>query len=664
MSKNSGRALIAAGLLSISLAACKDTANAEGFNNNPETAIESIYNNEYDINAIMHVPIKISSEEFHPYECTEFFTLLKYAQLYDFSLNGDTLSPDYVNNKNIIVKAISTNGDLTLIELANGQRKYVASSDLVEPLTFERDSVNNCIKDTPSKTNDDYTVNNKALIYNRDGFCVGYLEEGTRCLEISRSRDYVFVITENDEYYFIHSDNVTLTVKCHKGLFAPRKLKKTSDQLRPWNMNQSNWVSDRNQDVVWNIVFDNDVFVENTEHPYRTLHDKQLIYFVDGEIIPKYYSENALVRVISESENNAYVEFCDGSRGYVARRALDTALVVDRNSFAPILGNRNQLTRDWDSLFDINGVYQGPVWPGTEVLALETNGEYTLVEFKDGDRGYILSSNLIEAEHQVGRYVYLNPTTEYYWPNKDGVLERVTTDYFSKGCITYLFYIDGDYAYIGDYYCRENYFVKVSDLDMSYNIEDVSKYGYAVKDTVMSSNIDGTGTTTPVDDFDLYCVYYNCGEYSYVYNTHTRDYGYVKTSDLATINGSFYFADLDAQRVYYYDDHEGKYYYMTHEWPIRSGNDANPSHEGAFDIDWKAKDFAFTHYPGAYANYWIPFNEYGEGFHDLIGDDEQNYGNEDYHTYGSHGCIRVPVEASEFIYNTSPVGTMVLVNRK
>ena len=42
----------------------------------------------------------------------------------------------------------------------------------------------------------------------------------------------------------------------------------------------------------------------------------------------------------------------------------------------------------------------------------------------------------------------------------------------------------------------------------------------------------------------------------------------------------------------------------------------------------------------------------------------KNYGNEAYHIYGSHGCIRVPVEASEFIYNTSPVGTMVLVNRK
>ena len=663
MNKKSRRALIAAGVLSIGLASCK-AATADGFNkdNNPSTAIESVYNNENNLDYLVYNTTQINEEEFKEFDHTQFYTLLEGTQVYDFALNSLNLSPDYVNGKNIMVKGISTNGDITLIELADGQRKYVSSYVLVEPLVFERNQVNNCIE-YEKTNNDDYTVNTTSLVYNRDGICVGFLEEGTRCLDIATSGDYVFVITENDEYFFIHKDNISLTKKYHKGLFAPKKLEKSNEQLSPYIMNQSSWVQNRNQDVVWDVVFDNDVFVENTEQPYRTLFDKQLVYFRNGNITPTYFSDNGLVKVLSESENNAYVEFCDGSRGYVAKRALGNALVLDRNSFAPILRNRNQLTKDWDWLYDTNGVGQYPVYPGTEVLALETNGEYTLVEFQDGSRGYITSNNLIEAEYQISRYVYLKPGTDYYY-EKDGQIIKLNSEEHTSGAITYLFYIDGEYAYIGDYYCRENYLVKVSDIDMNYNIEEVQKFGYVQRDTSMNSEINGTGTTSNVDDYDLYWVYYNCGEYSYVYNEHTRECGYIKTSELTTFTGCFYFVDLDAQRVYYYDDHNGQFYYMTHEWPIRSGNDSNPSHEGAFDIDWKAKEWEFTTYRGSYAHYWIPYNEYGEGFHDLIGDDEQNYGNEAYHIYGSHGCIRVPVEASEFIYNTSPVGTIVLVNRK
>ena len=72
----------------------------------------------------------------------------------------------------------------------------------------------------------------------------------------------------------------------------------------------------------------------------------------------------------------------------------------------------------------MNGVFQEHIWPGTEVLALETNGEYTLVEFQSGNRGYLLSSDLIEAEHQVSRYVYLKPGTDYYY-EKDGEIIKL-----------------------------------------------------------------------------------------------------------------------------------------------------------------------------------------------------------------------------------------------
>ena len=227
-----------------------------------------------------------------------------------------------------------------------------------------------------------------------------------------------------------------------------------------------------------------------------------------------------------------------------------------------------------------------------------------------------------------------------------------------------MLFIEGDYAYIGDYRGIDCDYVRLSDVDFNYNIEEILHYGYVSRDTYMYDNIDGTGQSHPVDDFDLYWIYYRCGEYTYVRNERNWDEGgyFVKSSEVTTLPEEFYFVDLDEQRLYYYYMFYNRY--TTKEWPTRTGNDNNPTHEGIFDIDWKAKDWEFTTFRGSYAHYWIPYNEYGEGFHDLIGDDEQNYGNEAYHQYGSHGCVRVPLNASEYIYNNSPVGTMVLVNRK
>ncbi len=667
MPKNRGKALFAATVLTLGVGSCAVVSAEETPKKSAEpNAIVSTYNydNRSNIDGYIEGPIAIKEEDFSSFSSETLFTLFSGIQLYDYSSNSTFICPDTINNKTVVVRGIKTNGDITLIELPNGQRKYVYADDLVQRITFEKeDNERRDFKNlTVSDTNDDYTVNKDAYVYNREGICEGYLEEGTRCLEIARVDNYMFVITENEDYLFIKINDVTLTKQYNKSLFAPKKLDIDKEKLMPYKIYQFSWF-DTNSST-WSVDLDGEVFTDNIEQPYRTIYKNNRIFYRNGDLEPSSNTEGLLVKVIRESENLAYVMFEDGTYGYVSKRALAEALILDRSKFTPTIQNRNQLTRNWTYFYSMNGAYQDHIWPGTDVLVIETDGTYALIEFKSGERGYLLMDDLIESENKVNRYTYIKPDAKFYYKNPGCDYEELDDEYYKGGCITYLFYIDGEYAYVGDYYCRENYFVKVKDLDLNYNITDVSAYGYVSKDTNMNSKIDGTGVITSVDDFDLYWIWYNCGDYSYVYNVKSKEYGYIKTDELKTLSGCFYYVDIDAQRVYYYDDHDGRYYTVSHEWPMRSGNDANPSHEGAFDIDWKAKDFAFTTHPGAYAKYWIPFSEYDEGFHDLVGDDEENYGDESYHTIGSLGCFRVPVKASEFIYNTSPVGTMVLVNRK
>jgi len=60
----------------------------------------------------------------------------------------------------------------------------------------------------------------------------------------------------------------------------------------------------------------------------------------------------------------------------------------------------------------------------------------------------------------------------------------------------------------------------------------------------------------------------------------------------------------------------------------------------------------------SFVNYWMPYNR-GEGLHDATW--RQEFGGDIYKTNGSHGCINMPLEVAEKVYNTVNVGTVVEV---
>lgn len=289
------------------------------------------------------------------------------------------------------------------------------------------------------------------------------------------------------------------------------------------------------------------------------------------------------------------------------------------------------------------------------VTVLESNDSYSYTLFSNNTKGYVLNSSLIKcANLSNGEYIMVEE-------NKEDILLTNAYLYGKNGM--YIGYVcenencnviatNGEYTLISLSDGRQGY---VLNRSLTNNHKEINGYGYIRSGMPVYSNINLTDVAYNIPEDQLIYVQYINEKYASIIDNDSNMM-YVRTSEL---DKDFIVIDLNTQRMDCYLD-----YQLSASWGTRSGKDSTPTHTGSFDIDWKATDWEFTNYPGSHARYWIPINEYGEGIHDLVGDDEQNYGNEAYHAYGSHGCIRVPRAASEFVYENYEVGDMVLVRKR
>ena len=115
-------------------------------------------------------------------------------------------------------------------------------------------------------------------------------------------------------------------------------------------------------------------------------------------------------------------------------------------------------------------------------------------------------------------------------------------------------------------------------------------------------------------------------------------------------NNSFIEINLQDQYLWFY--RKGKLVMST---PIVSGSIANstPTPAGAFSVSYTKKDAKLAGADYSYTvQYWVPFNG-NIGIHDATWR-TTNYGDDTYLTAdGSHGCIEVPLEAAQLIYENA-----------
>lgn len=147
-------------------------------------------------------------------------------------------------------------------------------------------------------------------------------------------------------------------------------------------------------------------------------------------------------------------------------------------------------------------------------------------------------------------------------------------------------------------------------------------------------------------------------EYDNWYFVMTNEYkfGFINKAYTKDLDDTFVVVDLSEQRLYMYNNDE--LYYIT---PVTTGKDSTPSDIGLFEIYSKETDRYLTgdDYK-AFVNYWMPYNR-GEGLHDASW--RNVFGTQNYKTSGSHGCINIPPEIADNIYENSKVGTKVLVHK-
>ena len=287
------------------------------------------------------------------------------------------------------------------------------------------------------------------------------------------------------------------------------------------------------------------------------------------------------------------------------------------------------------------------------VTVKASSDKYSLVRLATGETAYVdniyltKNPNLHNGEYSV---VEKNKDTvltmDAYLYNNNGTYMQ----FLKAGEKCHMVATNGEYTLITLEDGTSGY---VLDMSLMNFYQQINGYAFISKGTTIYRDKNMKEAYRTSED-EVIEVAFITGRYAAIFDGSTQDYLYVSPDALKS---KFIVVDLNAQRMHCFNDYQN-----TKTWPTRTGKDSSSTTTGAFDIDAKIPDWEFTTFPGSYANYWIPIDPVTqEGIHDLVGDDEWNYGNEAYHDRGSHGCIRVPKEASAYVYETYQIGDIVFV---
>ena len=132
--------------------------------------------------------------------------------------------------------------------------------------------------------------------------------------------------------------------------------------------------------------------------------------------------------------------------------------------------------------------------------------------------------------------------------------------------------------------------------------------------------------------------------------------GYVYNDSIEMLPDLFVEVDISDQVVRLYKDK--KILLVT---DTVTGNPETPTYKGYFSVTYKERD-TYLVGPGyrSHVDYWIPFDG-DNGLHDASW--RSTFGGDIYLGNGSHGCVNLPNEAAETIYDNVEAGTKVLVHR-
>ena len=437
------------------------------------------------------------------------------------------------------------------------------------------------------------------------------------------------------------------------------RLKKTSEILSEHDIDHSAKIE---------FVINEKAEIENggelidlDKYPYYDIMNKDMVVAGDTTCYKKFkdhaYEENKIsagtkVKALQDNGEYTIIMLDDNSVRYVKSSTLSHYVDLHTSSYTEV--NKKAFLYA-STIYNEYGINIGEI-SNRDVTLLKRSNDYSLVRLdllEYNNLVYVPNENVYEKASLYN--------SDYYEDKCKMITTTKTNVYDSEGRIlstiepcthVNVLYKNNEYAYFQNE--DKNGYVSLSNLKIE--LDAVNRYAYLKNDACIYKDYTLNEEVYYLPKNNLVYVLEASDGIAYVYTLYSNVF--MKSSDLELLDYNFIDIDLGDQRIDCYLNNE-----IKGSWGTRSGKDSTPTDEGVYDIDYKAKDFEFTTFRGSYAKYWIPYSENGEGIHDLIGDDEQNYGNEAYHTYGSHGCVRVPKEASEFVYNNYEPGDMVLVHK-
>jgi len=132
--------------------------------------------------------------------------------------------------------------------------------------------------------------------------------------------------------------------------------------------------------------------------------------------------------------------------------------------------------------------------------------------------------------------------------------------------------------------------------------------------------------------------------------------GYVNKNYIKELEGTYITIDISDQKIVLYKNND-----VLVTSNITTGKNSTPTNIGLFKIYNKERSrYLIGEDYKSYVEYWMPFDG-GIGLHDASW--RNKFGGEIYKKNGSHGCVNLPPEVAQTIYENVKIGTKVLVHK-
>ena len=142
----------------------------------------------------------------------------------------------------------------------------------------------------------------------------------------------------------------------------------------------------------------------------------------------------------------------------------------------------------------------------------------------------------------------------------------------------------------------------------------------------------------------------------YLVITNDNVVGFIDKSFTQELTDVVVVIDLSDQRLWLYEDND-----LLLSTSVVTGTNDDPTRKGLFEIYKKQTDRYLTGEDyHVHVDYWMPFDG-GIGMHDASW--RKKFGGNIYVKDGSHGCVNMPKNITDDIYDEVEVGTKVLVHK-